>query len=130
MAGILASGKIRINIIFFSVVISCPFSSYGAPPLQSPDQPATSSGEKSISTSDSLSSDSFAVKNSNKNNKKKTPKEGVKEAHVGPPPAHLPTMKGLSIPLMHRSNNPIDLSTGQELTPWMDDTSQKVPVAK
>lgn len=116
MVGILADGKIRIGMLCFSVFLYCSLPSYGAPPLQHPEQPAASDKKDSTPVSPSIKPPS--VTPSAKDEKKKAPKEGVKQAHSGPPNGTIPAKPKHS---MSQPHNPIDMSTGQELLPMPDE---------
>lgn len=116
MAIIFLNGKLRTGILCFSMFFYCSLPSYGAPPQQPSDQPAASDKKESFSVSPSTKPPS--VKSPVKIEKKKAPKEGVKDSHIGPPPQNSPPIQIRVNRLPSTtSKNPIDVSTGQELIP-------------
>src|ERR1039457_6329694 len=117
MTGVLLKRKIRIGLLCLCTVLNFYLLSYGASPQQPAEQPSATGNKESATSPLSPSIKTPTVKSTVQNEKKKAPREGVKVAHPGPPPAHIREGTGLTIPLKHRSKNPIDLSTGKELTP-------------
>ena len=116
MAVIIANGNIRIGILCFSMFLYCSLPSHGASTLQPPDQPTAS--DKKESPSVSPSTKTLFVKSPVKNEKKRVPKEGVKDTHIGLPPQNSPPIQVRTKRLPATIyKNPVDVSTGQELIP-------------
>lgn len=109
MSDILVDGKIRFCILCFSVFLLYALPSFGASPLQLPEQ--LTFPDTSVVIPESKSP---AVKTPVKDEFPHQIYEGTKPSHSEPANGKIPPEPKDSI---HKHKHPIDMSTGKELLP-------------
>lgn len=96
-----------------SITLSAPLLGASIPTSQSPsEQPVVE--DKNGLSADLPPVNQPPIKTSAKDEKKKTPKEGVKQSHSEPANGKIPPKPKDS---MRKHKNPIDMSSGKELLP-------------
>lgn len=113
MSSIFINGKIRTGLLCVSVFLYSLSPLYGAPPHQLPDQSVTSEGKEPSAVPPASQPTASPAKDVKK-------KEGVKQAHPGPSHGKFPPKPQSYI----QQQNPVDLSTGQELLPMPDEPNR------